>query len=45
MRKLALGSMFTSQTMKSISARRKKKDLLVVKELLESGKVTPVIDQ
>ena len=43
--KLALGSMFRSQKMKSITGRRKKEDLLVVKELLESGKVTPVIDQ
>ncbi len=26
-------------------AKQKKEDLLTVKELLESGKVTPVIDQ
>jgi NADPH:quinone reductase-like Zn-dependent oxidoreductase len=43
--KLALGSMFRSQKMKSMLAKRKKEDLLTVKELLESGKVTPVIDQ
>ena len=43
--KLALGSMFRSQKMKSISARLKREDRLVVAELLESGEVTPVIDQ
>ena len=43
--KLALGSMFRGQTMKPVNGRRKKKDLLVVKDLLESGEVTPVIDQ
>ncbi len=31
--------------MKSMLAKQKKEDLLTVKELLESGKVTPVIDQ
>jgi NADPH:quinone reductase-like Zn-dependent oxidoreductase len=43
--KLSLGSMFRNQKMKSLLATRKKADLLAVKELLESGDVTPVIDQ
>jgi NADPH:quinone reductase-like Zn-dependent oxidoreductase len=43
--KLALGSAFRSQTMTSILAKQKKEDLLVLKDLLESGHVTPVIDK
>lgn len=38
-------SWFVSQKMASLPVKRNKEDLLVIKELLESGKVVPVIDR
>jgi NADPH:quinone reductase-like Zn-dependent oxidoreductase len=43
--KLAAGSMFRSQKMKSMLGRRKKEDLVSLQGLLDAGKVTPVIDK
>ena len=37
--------MFVSQKMVPMLTKRNKEDLLVLKELLEAGKVTPVIDR
>jgi NADPH:quinone reductase-like Zn-dependent oxidoreductase len=38
-------SPFVSQTMRAFFATRSHKDLVYVKDLLESGKVTPIIDR
>ena len=38
-------SLFVSQKVVVLMAKRNKEDLLVLKELLEAGKVTPVIDR
>jgi NADPH:quinone reductase-like Zn-dependent oxidoreductase len=43
--KLAAGSMFRSQKMKSMLGRRKKEDLVSLQGLLDAGKVTPVVDK
>ena len=40
-----VGSLFIGQKVVSFTATRNKADLLVLKELLEAGKVTPVIDR
>ena len=38
-------SRFVSQTLVPFLARRRKEDLIIMQELLEAGKVTPVIDR
>ena len=38
-------SRFVSQTLVTFLARRRKEDLIIMQELLEAGKVTPVIDR
>jgi NADPH:quinone reductase-like Zn-dependent oxidoreductase len=38
-------SPFVSQTLRTFIASENAEDLLVLKELVESGKVTPVIDR
>jgi len=43
--KVLLASLFGSQKMVMMLARQSKKDLIVLQELLEAGKVTPVIDR
>ena len=43
--KVLVSALFVSQSMRTWVADENKKDLVVLKELLESGKVTPVIDR
>jgi len=43
--KVLVLSLFVSQKMVPMLTKRNKEDLLVLKELLEAGKVTPVIDR
>jgi NADPH:quinone reductase-like Zn-dependent oxidoreductase len=43
--KALVSAPFVSQSMRTWVADENKKDLVVLKELLESGKVTPVIDR
>ena len=41
----ALLSPFVRQNLRPLSTTPNKKDLLLVKELIEAGKITPVIDR
>jgi len=41
----AVSSRFSSQKMLPFLARNSKEDLLVLKELIEAGKVRPVVDR
>jgi NADPH:quinone reductase-like Zn-dependent oxidoreductase len=43
--KAAVLSPFVSQTLGSLDTKRSKKDLEHLKDLIEAGKLTPVIDQ
>ena len=43
--KVLLASLFGSQKMVPMLAKLNKKDMVVLQELLEAGKVTPVIDR
>jgi len=38
-------SLFVSQSLRPLAAKQSKEDLVVLKELIESGKVTPAIDR
>ena len=38
-------SLFGGKKMRGVSAKTNRKDLLLMKELIESGKITPVIDK
>ena len=40
-----LVSLFVGQTLRGLSSKVKQEDLLTLKELIEAGKVTPVIDR
>ena len=37
--------MFVSQRLRSLTSKERTADLLVLKELIEAGKVTPVVDR